>query len=293
MVTGEPLMTPAPAPRPGRPPVPDHPRTAGRLPVPGGSLYYEVTGTGPAVVFLHGLGGNHRSWWQQVPVLRPEFTCVTLAHRGFAPSSDEAGRPRPEFFADDLAALLDHLGIERAALVAQSMGGWTALEFTLAHPDRVGALVMCGTSGSLRHLDLVGLTCFAGQALRERGIHPAAGERMAREQPGLHARYKEIDQASGDWDRTPVRERLDAMRVRDPEELSRLRCRLFAIAGAEDLVCPPGNARLLADAVPCGRLVTVPRAGHSVYFERPVLFNGLILRFLRSAGFPRTGSVPV
>jgi pimeloyl-ACP methyl ester carboxylesterase len=276
---------------PTPPPVADYPLTTGRLTVPGGSVYYEVTGTGPAVVFLHGLGGNHRSWWQQVPVFRLEFTCVTLAHRGFAPSTDETGLPRPELFASDLAALLDHLDIHRAALVAQSMGGWTALEFALANPHRVGALAMCGTSGSLRHPDLVGLTGIAGHALRERGFHPASGERMAREQPRSHALYREIDRASGDWDRAPVRERLDAMRVRDPAELGRLRFRVLAITGAEDLVCPPGNVRQLVGALPSSQLVQVHWAGHSVYFERPALFNQLVLRFLRSTSHTSTGRV--
>lgn len=263
--------------------------SAGLLQVPGGSLHYEVSGRGPALVFLHGLGGNHRSWWQQLPAFRSTFTCVTLAHRGFAPSTDETGIPRPELFARDLAALLDHLGIGRAALVAQSMGGWTALEFTLAHPDRVDALVLCGTVGSLRHPDLIPLAGFTGRALRERGIHPAAGERMAREQPRLHALYQEINRASGDWDRDAVRERLDAMRVRDAERLHELRCPLLAIVGAEDAICPAGNVRLLARAVPRARLVLVHRAGHSVYFERPILFNALVRDFLGSC---RTNRVP-
>ena len=49
-------------------------------------LYYETEGQGPALVFAHGLGGNHLSWWQQVPHFRDRYTCVTFAHRGFSPS---------------------------------------------------------------------------------------------------------------------------------------------------------------------------------------------------------------
>ena len=68
-------------------------RTIGRLKRPFGNLYYEVSGSGPALLFAHGLGGNHLSWWQQVAHFAPHYTCVTFAHRGFAPSDPVAGGP--------------------------------------------------------------------------------------------------------------------------------------------------------------------------------------------------------
>ena len=71
-------------------------RTTGRLKRPFGALYYEVAGSGPALVFAHGLGGNHLSWWQQVAHFAPSYTCVAFAHRGFAPSTrSPAARIRP------------------------------------------------------------------------------------------------------------------------------------------------------------------------------------------------------
>jgi 3-oxoadipate enol-lactonase len=117
--------------------------TSGILERPDASIYFEVTGSGPALVFAHGLGGNHMSWWQQVPFFAGRYTCVTFAHRGFAPSLTD--NPDPAEFAGDLAALVKHLGVERAALVAQSMGGWTCLDFAIHYPRRVSALVMAAT----------------------------------------------------------------------------------------------------------------------------------------------------
>jgi len=72
-------------------------RSTGRLKRPFGDLYYEVTGSGPALLFAHGLGGNHLSWWQQVAHFAPHYTCVAFAHRGFAPSTAiavEGAKPR-------------------------------------------------------------------------------------------------------------------------------------------------------------------------------------------------------
>src|ERR1700754_5143807 len=94
---------------------------AGRLSRPFGKLYYEVTGSGPPIVFAHGLGGTHLSWWQQVAHFSPNHTCMTFAHRGFVPSSPVEGAPHPEDFPADLAALIDELALEKPVLVAQSM----------------------------------------------------------------------------------------------------------------------------------------------------------------------------
>jgi len=80
-------------------------------------IFYESHGDGPPVVFAHGRGGCHLSWWQQVPALRDRFRCVTFDHRGFGYSRDINDSPGRHAFADDLADLLDLLGIERSYLV--------------------------------------------------------------------------------------------------------------------------------------------------------------------------------
>src|ERR1700730_18811175 len=97
-------------------------RTIGRLKRPFGNLYYERPGRGPALLFAHGLGGNQMSWWQQVAHFAPRYTCVAFAHRGFAPSSALPAGPDPADYADDLASLIDHLGLADVRVVAPSMG---------------------------------------------------------------------------------------------------------------------------------------------------------------------------
>ena len=113
----------------------------------GFEMFYECHGTGPAVVFAHGAGGTHLSWWQQIPVFSEHFQCVTFDHRGFGRSRDVGDKPGQRAFVQDLLNLLDHLDIQKAALVGQSMGGWTALGFASSFPERVTALVMCDSPG--------------------------------------------------------------------------------------------------------------------------------------------------
>ena len=120
-----------------------------KAPVNGIELYYESSGKGPAVVFAHGSGGNHLSWWQQVPVFSLSYRCITFDHRGFGQSLNPPGAPGREAFVEDLRALLDHLEIEKAFLVAQSMGGLTCLGFALAFPQRTTGLVLADTTGGI------------------------------------------------------------------------------------------------------------------------------------------------
>ncbi|MDB5562853.1 MAG: alpha/beta hydrolase, partial [Hyphomicrobiales bacterium] len=140
---------------------------------------------------------------------------------------------------------------------------------------------------TLRHPGLATLAQTANDpailSCRAQGIHPAAGARMALEQPALHEKFLEIDRASGKWDRSVVRMALDAMRTRDPAALSVIRCPVLALVGAEDLTCPPSNVDILAATLTNVERRVVPEAGHSVYFERPEIFNDLVLSFLRKS----------
>jgi pimeloyl-ACP methyl ester carboxylesterase len=255
-------------------------------------LHFEVTGEGPAIVFAHGLGGSHLSWWQQVPHFAPRHTCVAFSHRGFAPSSAPPGGPDPRDFADDLEALLDLLALERPVLVAQSMGGWGAVEFALRHPGRLRGLVLAATTGSLdpgRIEDSAlqrRLQAWAADA-RDRtadalaaGIHPAVGVRMAAEQPAHAHLYRAIDAMSEGLDKPALRERLYAMRTRRPEELAGAYCPVLFVAGDEDIVLPPFAADAIAPMLPQARVVRFPDAGHSAYFERPDAFNLAVSAFI-------------
>jgi pimeloyl-ACP methyl ester carboxylesterase len=164
---------------------------------PGCKIYYEVAGSGPAIIFAHGLGSNHITWWQQVPYFADRYTCITFSHRGFPPSS-EIGIPDPKEFAADLEALIEHLQLSDVRLVAQSMGGWTSLEYLLSNPDhKVRALVLASTCGTIhrpsvplpesqRLADWTRKAAAARADMARRGISPPVGERMARERPMLH-----------------------------------------------------------------------------------------------------------
>ena len=263
----------------------------GFLDRPGCRVYYEVTGSGPPIVFAHGIGSSYMTWWQQVAYFSHDFTCVTFSHRGYLPGSD-IGVPDPKEFAGDLAALIGHLRLPDVRIVAQSMGGLTSMEYLLSHPQHnVLALILTSTSGSIdrssvpmpeaRLLPEWERNAATARAdLQCRGISPPAGERMAREQPHLHFLYKAIANAGANFDREALRKRINAMRTRPAQALREVRVPTLFITGAEDTIFPPFVADALADLTPNGQVEQVRDAGHSVYFERAETFNDLAHRFL-------------
>ena len=224
-------------------------------------------------------GGSRSAHFPAATLVLPS---IIVASR--RPRTIQARRVQSSFAAD-LLALLDHLDIDQAVIIAQSMGGWTALELALMAPARIAGLVLSGTSGSLRHPDIVTLAeAGAGpqsKLCQEHGILPSAGLRMAREQADLYQMYLGIDRQSGTWSRPAMRASLDAMRTREPSQFAGLTFPIQAIVGEEDIVCPPANIEILASALPNVSLAKVPAAGHSVYFECAMAFNEITLDYLR------------
>ena len=132
---------------------PGRPGAAGLLAVDGGNLYYEVEGAGEALVLIHGWLGNLRMWDSQAQALAGNYRVVRCDMRGFGRSTTE----HVEFaYWADVAALLDHLGVDRAHIVGQSFGGSIALDLALARPACVATLtsVAGGISGYRPDLDL-------------------------------------------------------------------------------------------------------------------------------------------
>lgn len=255
------------------------------------TIHYEVSGEGPAIVFAHGLGGNHVSWFQQVAHFAKRYTCVTFAHRGFAPSSPIEGGPNPRDYAGDLAALIDHLKLDDVRIVAQSMGGWTTVEYGLTQPRGLRAIVLAGTTGTIdprqideperSRIDPWIQTEFAKiPQLFERGLHPAAGERMAREQPALHLLYRHIDDQNARLDKQTLGAKLMAARSRSPEDLKKIGRPIQFIVGDEDVLIPSFTADALARATPGAKVAHITNAGHSAYFERAAEFNRIVEDFL-------------
>lgn len=117
---------------------------AGQVAVEGGTLHYETSGSGPAVVLLHGGGLDLTMWDPQVETLSRSFHVIRYDSRGHGRSTAPMG---PYSMVEDLRRVLDHLGVQQAHVVGLSMGGGVALDFASAYPERALTLTLVSTSG--------------------------------------------------------------------------------------------------------------------------------------------------
>jgi pimeloyl-ACP methyl ester carboxylesterase len=251
----------------------------------GADLYYESHGDpdGSTVVFAHGAGGNAASWWQQVPFfLDRGYRVLAFDHRGFARSPCNAADLSITHFPADLLAILDAEEIERAALVCQSMGGWTGLPMAIAHPGRLRCLVLCGTPGGL-WTDVV-RDSFGKVADRVRGIGGIVGPGGAaladdypKREPAMAYLYTQI--ANMNDVPAALLASITAART-EPAELADFSTPTLVISGSKDVLFPPEVLQNVADTIPGAQLERFEGAGHSTYFEQPDRFNTVVSAFI-------------
>jgi pimeloyl-ACP methyl ester carboxylesterase len=249
-------------------------------------VHYQAHGEGRPVVFAHGAGGNAASWWAQVPFfVEHGFRAIAFDHRGFGRSACASEDLDPAEFPHDLAAILEAEGVGRTALVCQSMGGWTGLPFTLAHPERVSALVLCGTPGGL-WTDAVAAS-FAGVAervARDGGIVGPGGAALGQTYRKANAAgaflYDQISAFNPALDPASLG-RLGSVRIA-PEALEGYATPTLVISGDEDVLFTRDALASVAHAIPGARLEGFEATGHSAYFERPDAFNDVVLGFLEA-----------
>jgi 3-oxoadipate enol-lactonase len=245
-------------------------------------LYYEVTGSGPALLFAHGAGGNAASWWQQVPHFRDRYRVVTFDHRGFGRSSCAPDDFSPARFDADALAILDDAQIDRAHVVCQSMGGWTGVRLAVAVPTRVASLTLANTPGAI-YSDAL------REQMRRLTATPPTGDLTAMT---LGTPYKTSNPAGAylyqaitafNTTRMPIDRLMTREAFVDPARLSPFPVPVQMIASDLDVTFP--LALLRATAARIGApLVVIEGAGHSTYFEKPAEFNDAVASFLANHG---------
>jgi len=246
------------------------------------NLYYEIHGDGPAVVFAHGAGGTHMSWWQQVPVVSQKYRCITIDHRTFGYSRDVEDGPGRRAFVGDLKGLLDQLGIQKTALVGQSMGGSTVLGFASAHPDRVSALIMSDTTGGYSNQEIADLRrkLAPGAASIDRAFAPDFSKR----EPARAFLYREISALTTAANPPAGQQQAQQTSPAPSTDIAPVLAKkipVLFIVGEQDQLIPPPIIEAMHKTMTGSQLVKVPGAGHSVYFEKPDDYNRIVLDFLQ------------
>ncbi len=271
--------------------------------VDGARLHYLDEGGGPALVLVHGFAGSTFSWRAVVPELAKEFRVVAVDLPGFGLSERRRGAGYGhERHVDRLLALLDLLGIERAAFAGHSMGGAVVQRLAARAPGRAERLVLVGSVSAgeelgIRRRKRAGRAVFGliGLAATSPTVMYALGRRGLRQMVADPAFVtEEVVRGYIDPLLIPGTVRAVGEMAREHEaepvvELGAVGAPALVVTGAQDVVVPPARAEELAGSLPGAQdAVVIERAGHLLAEERPDAFLRAVLPFLRA----RTGAQP-
>jgi len=250
---------------------------------------YDVTGNGPAVVLVHGLGLNRQMWQWLAPELH-DFRVVSYDLTGHGESPDPEGAPDLQMFGEQILRLIDHCGIVRCAVAGFSLGGMIARRFAIDHPDRLMALAILASAHGRTEDERAAIMLRVETARRSGpgATVEAALERWFTE-PYRAANPEVMEQVRrwvlANWpDIYPAI--YQVMAEADAEltqPISGIRCPTLVMTGDADPGSPPAMARRMADAIPGAEAVILPGLRHMGLAENPNQFNAPLIDFLNRA----------
>jgi pimeloyl-ACP methyl ester carboxylesterase len=258
-------------------------------------LYYEETGSGLPVIFVHEFAGDHRSWEPQLRHLGRRYRCITYAARGWPPSEvpEAVGSYSQARACEDIRCVLDHLKIDKAHIVGLSMGGMATLHFGLTHPSRALSLLVAGAGyGSesaerekfrneavviAGRLEREGMAAFA-----EAYAYGPTRVQFENKDPRGFAEFKRMlaEHSAKGAANTQLGVQRERPSIFDLEEkLKRLTVPMLVVTGDEDWPCLlPGV--FIKRTCPSAGLLVIPNTGHTVNIEEPDAFNRALSDFL-------------
>ncbi len=261
-------------------------RETGFADVNGTRLHYHISGTGPALILMHGFGGDLSAWDDMLEYLEPNFRVILYDMRGFGKSS--LPTDTNNHYAEDLKALMDRLGIQKAFIGGQSLGGLVTTKFALRYPDSVAALVLidAGLEGFdwsdefkafFEEIFEVGKRDGIPAAKALAAKHPL-GEPV-REVPELAAKSKRIRDNYSGWhyvNMTPYGHH-------DPEvarNVSKIHQPALVLVGERDMPDFHRIADHLVSNMPHARKRILKNVGHSPHYQMPKELSEIISEFL-------------
>jgi pimeloyl-ACP methyl ester carboxylesterase len=251
-------------------------------------LAYQEAGAGLPLVLLHAFPLSSRMWEPQRQGLADACRVITPDLRGFGGSPLGDDDPSIDAMADDVAALLDRLHLDRVVVGGLSMGGYVVMALLRRHAGRISAVVLANTkAGADPEPARANRERIAREVLGARGLQVVTydvvpgllGESTKRGRTDVVARVHELhltaDPAALAWAQRAMAGRPDSLSTLRATEVPAL-----VIAGEEDQMSPLAEAQAMADALPQARLVTIRAAGHLSAMEAPEEFNAAVRDFV-------------
>lgn len=258
-------------------------------------LAYDDHGIGLPVIFLHAFPLNRQMWAGEIQALLQDqrYRLIALDWRGFGESEVASSPVKPVIstmvmLADDVAGLMDALGIQQAVLCGLSMGGYAAFAFARKYPERLSGLILADTRPGSDTPDARANRENVARLAESQGPGAIADLQLPRllsdytrqHHPEVEARVRQlIDTATPQG--IAAASRGMAARADATDLLAHISCPTLVIVGEEDALTPPSTARNYAAQIPGAQLVVIPHAGHLSNLEQPQAFIQAIRQFLQ------------
>lgn len=243
----------------------------------GVNIYYEDHGTGPAVLLSHGYSATTRMWTGQVEALKDRYRVITWDMRGHG-QSDSPDDPKAYSEAatvDDIAGILNHLGVDKAVIGGLSLGGYMSLAFNLAHPSMVRALMLFDTGPGYKNP--VGREGWNVTAMKRAETFEAKGLDAL----GGSAEVRVSQHRSAQGLAHAARGMLAQFDSRIIESLEHIAVPTLVLVGEKDQPFL-GATDYMANKIPGCTKVMIPEAGHAANLDQPAAFNAAVEAFLAS-----------
>jgi|HubBroStandDraft_1064217.scaffolds.fasta_scaffold03420_6 2-hydroxy-6-oxonona-2,4-dienedioate hydrolase len=263
--------------------------TTKQVEIYGQKIYYQEAGSGPDVILLHGLGGDATNWAATVPALAVKFHVLVPDQVGFGRSDKPLIDYRVATLVDFLNAFYKKVGIAKATLVGNSLGGWVAMDFALAHPDKVNRLVLVDSAGYSQKR--TGGPPLTRELLLALNPSTVAGEKQlmslvfyskafatdqfAEQALMLHLRKNDSYTIERFFD--------SILRGEDlvDGKLGAIKAPTLVVWGREDALIPLANGKALAEDIPGAESVILDSCGHVPQAECAAPFNAALLKYLQ------------
>jgi len=258
-------------------------------------LYYEETGSGTPIIFVHEFAADHRSWEAQMRHFGQLYRCITFSARGYPPSDvpEDASRYSQIRAADDIAAVLDHLKIARAHVVGLSMGGFATLHFGFRHARRALSLTVAGCGYGAEkdqrekfRAEVETVVAF----LRKEGM-AAFAEKYAYGPTRVQFENKdsrgfaEFKQALAEHSAIGSANTQSGVQGQRPSlydlvpQMKAMTTPTLVLTGDEDWPCLQPSL-LMKQTIPSAALSVMPNCGHTINLEDPDQFNRIVGAFI-------------
>jgi 3-oxoadipate enol-lactonase len=254
------------------------------------SISVHDEGTGTPLLFVHGFPLDHSMWHGQLDSLATDYRVIAPDLRGFGQSTVTEGVVTMETYADDLAALLDELGIDssqKIVLCGLSMGGYIAWQFHRKYKDRLLGLILCDTRAIADSPEAVANRKKLAATVLEHGTEPVAAAMMP----------KLFSAASNEYRQATVELTRQCLLATSPQgiaaaslgmaerpdvtaDLPSIEVPALLIVGEDDQISTVEEMRGIAEAMPNADLLVIPEAGHMSPLENPELVNQAIRKFV-------------